>query len=51
MFILFFIDNEGYKWIGTGWGLYKAAPTSFHFDKVEEVGFDWILMYFKIKME
>ena len=49
MFILFFIDNEGYKWIGTGWGLYKAAPTSFHFDKVEEVGFDWIFDVFQDK--
>lgn len=45
----FFIDNEGYKWIGTGWGLYKAAPTSFHFDKVEEVGFDWIFDVFQDK--
>ena len=47
----FFIDEAGYKWIGTGWGLYKAAPASFHFEKVEK----WVLigfsMHFKIRME
>ena len=45
----FFIDEAGYKWIGTGWGLYKAAPASFHFEKVEEVGFDWIFDAFQDK--
>lgn len=45
----FFIDNAGYKWIGTGWGLYKADSASFHFDQVEEVGFDWIFDIFQDK--
>ena len=45
----FFIDEAGYKWIGTGWGLYKAAPASFHFEKVEEVGYDWIFDVFQDK--
>lgn len=43
----FFIDTEGYKWIGTGWGLYKASPTSFEFQKLEAVGFDWIFDIFQ----
>ena len=38
----FFIDNKGNSWIGTGWGLYKAASGSLDFSKVEEVGYDWI---------
>ena len=43
----FFIDDKGCSWIGTGWGLYKAAPGSFHFSKVEEVGYDWIFDTFQ----
>ena len=45
----FFIDSKGYRWIGTGWGLYKAAPGSFAFEKVEKVGFDWIFDVFEDK--
>lgn len=43
----FFIDNRGDRWIGTGWGLYRAAPGSFRFTKVEEVGYDWIFDTFQ----
>lgn len=45
----FFIDSKGTRWIGTGWGLYKAAPGSFAFQKVEPVGFDWIFDTFEDK--
>lgn len=45
----FFIDSNGNRWIGTGWGLYKAAPGSFAFRKVEPVGFDWIFDVFEDK--
>ncbi|WP_455672980.1 hybrid sensor histidine kinase/response regulator transcription factor [Phocaeicola sp.] len=45
----FFIDKDGYKWIGTGWGLHKAAPGTFKFQKVEEVGYDWIFDSFQDK--
>ncbi|MCC8172058.1 MAG: response regulator [Parabacteroides sp.] len=47
----FFIDNKGYRWIGTGWGLYKAVPGSFSFRKVEEVGYDWIFDTFQDRDE
>lgn len=43
----FFIDSKGNRWIGTGWGLYKATPGSFTFQKVEPVGFDWIFDAFE----
>lgn len=45
----FFIDKNGFKWIGTGWGLYKASPGSFHFTKVDAVGFDWIFDIYQDK--
>lgn len=45
----FFIDRKGNRWIGTGWGLYKAAPGSFAFRKVDEVGYDWIFDTFEDK--
>lgn len=45
----FFIDSRGNRWIGTGWGLYKAAPGSLAFQKVEAVGFDWIFDVFEDK--
>lgn len=45
----FFIDSRGNRWIGTGWGLYKAAPGSLAFQKVEPVGFDWIFDVFEDK--
>lgn len=45
----FFVDREGSKWIGTGWGLYKAPSGSFHFSKVEKVGYDWIFDTFQDK--
>ncbi|NDV57424.1 two-component regulator propeller domain-containing protein [Bacteroides sp. 519] len=38
----FHIDNKGYKWIGAGWGLYRAQPNTFNFEKLEQVGYDWI---------
>ena len=38
----FFIDSKGRRWIGTGWGLYKASPRSFAFSRVNETGYDWI---------
>lgn len=45
----FFIDKDACRWIGTGWGLYKADPESFDFQKVEEVGYDWIFDIFQDK--
>lgn len=38
----FHVDSRGYKWIGAGWGLYRADPDSFRFNKLEQVGYDWI---------
>jgi two-component system sensor histidine kinase/response regulator len=38
----FFIDSQGTRWIGTGWGLYKATSGSMAFSKVEATGYDWI---------
>ncbi|MCL1934015.1 MAG: response regulator [Candidatus Azobacteroides sp.] len=43
----FFIDSKGRRWIGTGWGLCKAAPGSFTFSRVDEVGYDWIFDIFE----
>jgi len=43
----FFIDDKGSRWIGTGWGLYKAPPGTFTFSRVNEVGFDWIFDIFE----
>lgn len=45
----FFIDSKRNRWLGTGWGLYKAASGSFAFKKVEQVGFDWIFDTFEDK--
>lgn len=38
----FHIDSRGYKWVGAGWGLYRAEPNTLHFNKLEQVGYDWI---------
>ena len=38
----FHVDSKGYQWVGAGWGLYRAEPNSFHFNKLEQVGYDWI---------
>ncbi len=38
----FYIDSKGCKWIGGGWGLYKAEPGSFRFQRIENIGYDWI---------
>lgn len=45
----FYIDSKGYRWIGTGWGLYKADPDTLAFTKVEEAGYDWIFDVFEDK--
>lgn len=45
----FFVDSEGNAWIGTDWGLYKSAPGTFRFTKVEETGYDWIFDIFQDK--
>lgn len=45
----YFEDREDYKWIGTGWGLYKAEPDSWRFAKVKELGFDWIFDIYQDK--
>jgi ligand-binding sensor domain-containing protein/signal transduction histidine kinase/DNA-binding response OmpR family regulator len=45
----FYIDSKGYRWIGTGWGLYKAKPGTFTFKKVEDAGYDWIFDVFEDK--
>ncbi|MCD8291144.1 MAG: hybrid sensor histidine kinase/response regulator, partial [Prevotella sp.] len=45
----FFIDNTGCKWIGTGWGLYKALSGDYKFERVDEIGFDWIFDIFQDK--
>lgn len=42
-----FIDNDGNVWIGSDWGLYKAAPGTLHFEKMQEVGYDWIFDTFQ----
>lgn len=39
---VFYIDSRGVKWIGTGWGLYRADKDSMSFLKVDAVGYDWI---------
>ncbi len=38
----FYIDSKGNKWLGSGWGLYKASPGSFTFHWVTNLGYDWI---------
>ncbi|MDR0574071.1 MAG: response regulator [Tannerella sp.] len=43
----FFIDSKGQRWIGTGWGLYKASSGSLAFSKVDEAGYDWIFDIFE----
>ncbi|NDV82728.1 two-component regulator propeller domain-containing protein [Bacteroides sp. 51] len=45
----FYIDSKGFRWIGTGWGLYKAEPNSFAFKNVKETGYDWIFDAFEDK--
>lgn len=45
----FFVDNEGNAWIGSDWGLYKSKPGIFHFEKIEEVGYDWVFDTFQDK--
>lgn len=45
----FFIDSKGYRWIGTGWELYKAEPGTFAFEKVNDAGYDWIFDVFEDK--
>lgn len=36
------VDNKGQTWLGNGWGLYRAAPGTLDFKKIDEVGLDWI---------
>jgi len=43
----FFIDSRGERWIGTGWGLCKAAPGWLAFSRVDTVGYDWIFDIFE----
>ena len=43
----FFTDSKGGRWIGTGWGLYKATAGSFSFTRVDEAGYDWIFDIFE----
>lgn len=38
----FYIDSKGYRWMGTGWGLYRAEPNTFTFEKIEQIGYDWM---------
>ena len=45
----FFMDSKGNRWIGTGWGLYKAAPGSLAFSRVDDAGYDWIFDIFEDK--
>jgi ligand-binding sensor domain-containing protein/signal transduction histidine kinase/DNA-binding response OmpR family regulator len=45
----FFIDGKGNRWLGTGWGLYRASIGSFAFKNVESVGYDWIFDIFEDK--
>ncbi|NDV80421.1 two-component regulator propeller domain-containing protein [Bacteroides sp. 51] len=37
-----YIDSRGYKWVGAGWGLYRAEPNTFRFNRLEDVGYSWI---------
>lgn len=36
------VDSKGQTWLGNGWGLYRSAPGSLNFNKINEVGLDWI---------
>lgn len=38
----FLIDSQGRQWIGTGWGLYMAAPHTKDYQRISATGYDWI---------
>lgn len=36
------VDSKGRTWLGSGWGLYRAEAGTLGFNKIDEVGLDWI---------
>jgi len=43
------VDSKGNKWIGTGWGLFRAFQNEQKFSRVNEIGYDWIFDIFEDK--
>ncbi len=45
----FHIDRQGYRWIGTDRGLYRAKPGTLDFRKVDAVGKTWVFCLFETR--
>lgn len=43
------IDRRGRKWLGTGWGLYVSEPNTTKFERVKEIGYDWMFDLYETK--